>query len=172
MGAPGRQTADLQNGGGGEEGGRTDGRTDVCVLCMRGWGTSLRGAAMAVPSLQHSVGVPSPRLGGAPWVAAGGGAAVLPWAGVEALVRQQLPACAAMARFSLCSERAVGFPCRPPSFCSASMTSCRDTKRRAKSTAKRRRPPRRPRSRGAVGLPNVGLPNVGLPSVGLQFTPS
>lgn len=25
MGAPGRQTADLQNGGGGEEGGRTDG---------------------------------------------------------------------------------------------------------------------------------------------------
>lgn len=146
---------------------RADGRTDVCLLCMRGWGTSLRGAAMAVPSLQHSVGVPSPRLGGAPWVAAGGGAAVLPWAGVEALVRQQLPACAAMARFSLCSERAVGFPCRPPSFCSASMTSCRDTKRRAKSTAKRRRPPRRPRSRGAVGLPNVGLP-----SVGLQFTPS
>lgn len=166
MGAPGRQTADLQNGGGGEEGGRTDGRTSVCcaagggerhcvgrrwlcrhfstvwAFCPRGW-VELRGSLLgaALPSF--------PGLGWKRWCGSS--------------CPRVLPSLAFRSR----SERAVGFPCRPPSFCSASMTSCRDTKRRAKSTAKRRRPPRRPRSRGAVGLPSVGLS-----SVGLQFTPS
>lgn len=51
---------------------------------------------------------------------------------------------------AFCSDRGC-FPCRPPSSCSASMTSCRDTKRKAKITARRQHPLKQPRSSGAVG---------------------